>query len=287
MGFLQGAARVLLVGLAVWAALVVAAWLFQRRLIYLPSTSPPPPASDALPAAEDVRLLTDDGLDLGAWWVPAGEPRSGLTVVVLPGNAADRENRAPLARALAARGHGVLLVDYRGYGGNPGRPSEKGLALDARAAVDWLARRDDVDPAGLVYFGESLGTGVAVGLALERPPAGLVLRSPFTSLVDAARHHFPILPVGLLLRDRFPSLARIGRIDRPVLFVVGTEDGVVPVGLSRDLFEAAAEPKRWFALKGADHNDFDLLAGEEVIDAIDEFLRDDVSRATRSLASEP
>ena len=124
----------------------------------------------------------------------------------------------------------MLLLDYRGYVGNPGSPSEDGLLADARAARAYLLSRADVDPARLVYFGESLGAAVAVALAAEHPPAALILRSPFTSLADIAAVHYPFLPAGLMLRDRYESIERIGRVRAPLLVVAGQRDRIVPFG---------------------------------------------------------
>ncbi|MGH3563545.1 MAG: alpha/beta hydrolase, partial [Mycobacterium sp.] len=176
----------------------------QRRLIYFPSRDPVPPAASVLPGGEDVILETDDGIRLGAWYIPA--PSRGPAVLICNGNAGDRMMRVPLAAALSRAGLSVLLFDYRGYGGNPGSPSEHGLAADARAARAFLAAHPEVDPHRIAYFGESLGAAVAVRLALESPPAALVLRSPFTSLADVGRLHYPWLPVGTLLVDRYPSI---------------------------------------------------------------------------------
>jgi fermentation-respiration switch protein FrsA (DUF1100 family) len=173
---------------------------------------------------------------------------------------------------LAARGFNVLLFDYRGFGGNPGSPTEIGLAADARAARVYLADRPDVDAARLVYLGESLGTGVAVGLAAEQPPAALILRSPFTSMADVGAYHYPILPVRLLLRDRFASRDTIGRVRAPVLVIAGDRDEIVPLEQSRTLYDAAPSPKELVIIKGASHNDDELLAGEEMIQAIVRFL---------------
>ena len=144
-------------------------------------------------------------------------------------------------------GLSVLLFDYRGYGGNPGRPSEDGLAADARAAQAWLAAQPDVDPDRIAYFGESLGAAVAVGLAVQRPPAALVLRSPFTSLADVGAVHYPWLPVRRLLLDRYPSIERIASVHAPVLVIAGDRDDIVPAALSKRLYDAAAEPKRYRA----------------------------------------
>jgi len=260
-------------------------WTQQRRLIYFPSPGPVPPASMILPGAQDVVLETADGLRLGAWYAPArrghlplaGEdPHSAAApaVLVFNGNAGDRSARAPLAAALHHAGLAVLLLDYRGYGGNPGPPTEDGLADDARAARDWLAARPDVDPNRIVYFGESLGAAVAIGLAVQTPPAALVLRSPFTSLADVGRLHYPWLPVGRLLLDRYLSHERITRLTAPLLVIAGTGDAIVPADLSRRLYDAAPQPKRLVEIPGADHNDPRLLDGREMIAEIVAFLRE-------------
>ena len=196
-----------------------------------------------------------------------------VTVLVLNGNAGNRAHRARLAVALHRHGLQVLLVDYRGYGGNPGSPSETGLGIDSRAARGFLAARPDVDASRLVYFGESLGTAVAIDLAVEHPPAALILRSPFTSMSDLGRHHYPFLPVRLLLRDTFEMLDKIRRIRAPLLVIAGERDRIVPIGNTRRLYDAASAPKTILVFPGADHNDDELLAGEEMIRAIIGFLQ--------------
>jgi uncharacterized protein len=261
---------VLVVVAAVVAATVGLLWVFQRRLIYLPSGSVPPAAS-VLAGAEDVTFETADGLRLGGWFVPGAGGR-GPAVLVCNGNGGNRAMRAALAAALARMGLAVLLFDYRGYGGNPGSPTEEGLAADARAAAGYLAGRPEVDPDRLVYFGESLGAAVALRLATERPPAALVLRSPFASLAEVGRVHYPMLPVSWLLRDRFDAAALAGRLDAPLLVVAGGRDGIVPVGHSRRLYAAAPQPKRLVVLDGADHNDLELLAGPRLLEELRAFL---------------
>jgi fermentation-respiration switch protein FrsA (DUF1100 family) len=289
---------ILLVVAAVLAASVGLLWAFQRHLIYLPSPGPVPPAASVLPGAEEVTFETADGLRLGGWFVPRavdspppsgpdpgyapppGDPatagrgaaRPGAAVLVCNGNGGDRSMRAALASALSRLGLAVLLFDYRGYGGNPGSPSEAGLAADARAALGYLAGRPEVDPERVVYFGESLGAAVALRLAVERPPAGLVLRSPFASLAEVGRRHYPMLPVSLLLRDRYDSAGLVGRLDAPLLVVAGGRDRIVPVGHSRRLFAAAPEPRRLVVVEGADHNDHQLLAGPRLLAELRAFL---------------
>ncbi len=243
--------------------LVLLVWAFQRRLIYLPSREPVPAAARVLPRSEEVSFSTEDGLRLAGWFVP-GVP-GAATVLVFNGNSGDRSARAPLAAALARTGVSVLLFDYRGYGGNPGSPSEAGLAADARAARDYLDSRPEVRSESVVYYGESLGAGVVIGLAVERPPAALVLRSPFTSLADVGRRHYPYLPVRQLLKDRYDSIGRIADLRCPILVVAGGADTIVPAGQSRRLYDAAPTPKRYVEIPGAGHNDLALLAGDALI----------------------
>jgi len=252
------------------ALALVLLWLLQRSMIYFPFGSVPEPASVGLPDAEPVTMATADGETLQGWWVAAqAAPAQGrATVIVFNGNAGNRGYRADLARGLRARGLNVLLFDYRGFGGSTGGPSEEGLAEDARAVRAYAASRPGVDPSRLVYFGESLGSAVAVGLAVEAPPAALVLRSPFTSLSDVGQLHYPFLPVRRLLRDRFPSLDRIERVAAPVAVIAGDRDGIIPIAQSRAIFDAAREPKSWTVVEGADHNDASLAHGRSVIDAI-------------------
>jgi len=276
--------RLALVLIPVVAGLVIL-WVIQRGLIYFPSGDPGTPADAALPHAEIVAIPTADGLTLGGWFVPASGPARDTTVVVFNGNGGNRASRAPLAAQLARHGIATLLFDYRGYGGNPGAPSEKGLAADARAAVRHVASRPDVDGSRIIYLGESLGSGVAVGLAVERPPFALILRSPFTSLVDVGRHHYPFLPVNLVLQDRFPSLTRIASLASPLLVIATDKDDVVPTAQSERLYNAAASPKRLVIIEGAGHNDEEILAGPRVIAAIVEFLNGISQRSPQSTQS--
>jgi fermentation-respiration switch protein FrsA (DUF1100 family) len=261
-------------GAAGVAFLLALALVVQRRLVYFPLIQDVPPVTGVLPNAHEVAFETEDRLSLHGWFVPAEPPAPGTTVLVFNGNAGDRSFRASLAFALARAGLSVLLFDYRGFGGNPGSPSEAGLSADARAAQAYLASRDDVDPRRFVYFGESLGAAVAVRLAVERPPAALVLRSPFTSLADVGRLHYRFLPIDLFLLDRFDAIGRIGSVRCPVLVIAGERDRTVPPAQSRRLYEAAPGQKRFVLIPGADHNDRELLDGPRLIEEVVRFLRD-------------
>jgi fermentation-respiration switch protein FrsA (DUF1100 family) len=263
-----GAGLVLLV---VVIALLAAVWVLQRRLIYFPD-SIIPSAGSVLPGAQEITLRTEDGLALGAWHLPPTGADRGITVLVMPGNAGSRALRAPLVNRLAAVGFAVLLLDYRGYGGNPGSPSENGLITDARAGRAYLADHG-VPAERLIYFGESLGAAVATRLAVEQPPGGLVLRSPFSSLAAVGSRHYPLLPVRLLLRDRFPVAELISQVRVPVVVVYGTADTIVPPAQSAAVAAAAGGPARAVPVIGADHNDTALVEGNVLIAAVLELAR--------------
>jgi fermentation-respiration switch protein FrsA (DUF1100 family) len=257
--------------LLVTTALLALFWTLQRRLMYFPMSGVPAPSELGLQNVEPVRFKTSDGLELEAWFFGRSGP-PGPTVLVFNGNAGNRAYRAPLATVLRQQGFQVLLFDYRGYGDNPGRPTASGLARDARAAQAYLAGRSDVDRSRMVYFGESLGTAVAVDLAVEHPPAALVLRSPFTSMTDLGQLHYPFLPIRFLLRDRFAAIDQIRRVQAPILVIAGGRDRIVPIENSRRLYAAATAPKELLVLPDADHNDHELLAGDEMIEAVVRFL---------------
>jgi fermentation-respiration switch protein FrsA (DUF1100 family) len=263
--------RFALVFVLVLLALLLVIWAQQRRLIYFPFGRVPDPGTAGLAGAVPVTFPTSDGLTLQGWFLTRTDaPR--FTVIVFNGNAGNRAFRAPLADALAGRDLAVLLFDYRGFGGNPGTPTEAGLKRDARAARSYAIGRREVDATRLVYFGESLGSAIAVELATEFAPAALVLRSPFTSLTDVGQHHYPFLPVRWLLRDRYPTIDRIADARAPLLVIAGDADGIVPFDQSRRLYEAARHPKSLLVVRRADHNDDVLLAGREMIDGIVSFL---------------
>lgn len=260
------------VGVVVVGVVVVAVWLGQRHLIYFPDRTAPRPAATMLPGARDVALTTSDGLELGAWYAPPSEP-CRVAVLVAPGNGGNRAGRVGLAEALRAAGFGVLLVDYRGYGGNPGVPSEEGLARDLRAAQAFLVEAG-IAARDLVYLGESIGTGPASALAIEHPPAALVLRSPFTSLADAGRAAYGV-PVGWLLRDRYAVAENVRHVRAPIAVVYGSDDTTVPPGHSRAVAEAARDAGADVVVvevPGVGHNDPLLAQGPALVDAVVEVV---------------
>lgn len=219
---------------------------------------------------EALALRTADGLEILGWWVP---PADGAAPVLLylHGNGGSLAHRAPRLAAFAARGWGVLMVAWRGYGGNPGAPSEAGLLRDAEAGLAALAVRGIAAPR-IAIWGESLGTGPAIRLAAENPGrvGAALLEAPYTSLLDLARLHYPLLPARWLLRDRYDSLARIGTVGVPVLVMCGARDTLIPAALSRRLAAAASPPAAiWEAPEGGHEN----LAAHGAIEAAAAFLR--------------
>jgi pimeloyl-ACP methyl ester carboxylesterase len=168
---------------------------------------------------------------------------------------------------LAAEGFTVLLLEYRGYGGNPGHPTEAGLAADVRAGRSFLAR-EGWTADRILYYGESLGCGVVTELAAHDPPAGLILRSPFVDLAAAGQRHYPFLPVGLLLWDRFPVADLVARVRVPTLVIYGDADTVIPPEQSLEVGRRAGGPTQVVAIAGADHNDAALFEGEQLVAAI-------------------
>ena len=261
----------LLAGALVAVALLALVWIGQRRMMYFPMGIVPPPDAAGLREAATITFDTADGLTLHGWYV-APEPAHG-TVIVFNGNAGNRAYRSSLARALSAHGLAVLLFDYRGFGGNPGSPSETGLMADARAARAWLAAHPGAASLPVTYFGESLGAAVAAALAVESPPAVLVLRSPFTSMAEVGAVHYPVLPVRWLVRDRYATIDLIARVRSPLLVIAGDRDSIVPVEQSRRVYDAATADKTLVILPGADHNDDELLSGPALIEAVVSFVK--------------
>jgi uncharacterized protein len=250
-----------------YVALLVALYLGQRSLLYLPDTSRPQLRSLAELGFREVTLTTADGLSLLSWYRP---PDGGAPVVAyFHGNGGHIGYRTDRMMRFAGQGLGVLLLEYRGYGGNPGTPTEAGLYADAKAALDFLARQG-IPANRLVLYGESLGSGVAVHMAAEREIGALILEAPFTRVADAASYHYPYVPVSLLLRDRFDSISAIGNVGAPILILHGERDRVVPARFGHALFAAAPEPKEgWFSPE-AGHED---LARFGALDAVFDFIR--------------
>ncbi len=245
-------------------------YVFQRRLLYFPDASPPDLVDSGLADTAEITLTTADGVRLLSWY---SSPRPGMpTVLYLHGNAGNIGSRATKVRPFIDAGYGVLLAGYRGYGGNRGKPGEAGLYADGRAAVEFLGSRGTA-AKNLILYGESLGSAVATRMAAELSGGGgamaLVLEAPFTSVVEAAAHFFPVIPVRWLLKDRFDSGAIIERVATPVFIFHGDQDTTMPIRFGRKLYDLAAHPKECLWIAGAGHGDlFEYGAAAAVLDFI-------------------
>jgi len=258
---------------AVYAALCLGLFLGQHRLVYFPERELAA-TPDAVGLAYSERWITaEDGVRLHAWWVP-GPPDGGEAapaVLFLHGNAGNISHRLETVELLHRLGAGVLMLEYRGYGLSAGSPGEEGTYRDARAAHEHLTGPLGVAPERLVVMGRSLGGGVATRLATERPCAGLIVESSFTSVPDLAAAIYPLFPVRLLARIRYDSLSRIGDARCPVLIVHSRDDELVPFGHAQRLLDAAAPGRRLLAIRGG-HNDGFLASGALYRDGIAHFL---------------
>jgi fermentation-respiration switch protein FrsA (DUF1100 family) len=249
-----------------YAALVGGLFLCQRQLLYHPVRSRPELLGLEQLGVREVTLPTEDGLSLLSWYLP---PRPGRPVIAyFHGNGGHIGYRAERLLRFAREGYGVLMVEYRGYGGNPGSPSESGFYTDGRAALGFLDR-EGVAPNRLVLYGESLGSGVAVALAVQHEIGALILEAPPTSVAEVAQNHFPYVPAARMVLDRFDSLSCIGRVKAPLLVLHGDRDRVVPIRFGRALLDAASEPKEgWFSPDAGHEN----LARYGSLDAVVAFI---------------
>lgn len=298
--------------LIVYGGILLVMVFLQRWLMYPAQTTGPlavPTAAIDGMTARDVVTTTSDGITLHGWVFEHPSEHASTatsdwrpTVILLHGNGGSRRNRLRNAALLAELGADVVLFDYRGYAENAGSPSEEGLATDAHAMWTFVREEMNTSPQRIVLLGESLGGGVAVGLAAglcrrETPPGGLILRSTFSSMVDAAAIHYPWLPVRWVLYDRYESEAIIDEVTCPILMLHGDDDHIVPVELGRRLFAAAPARsedgvvKRFVLLRGIGHNNALTGAADRISEAIAKFfgtiapdwLREDQPRESAAL----
>jgi fermentation-respiration switch protein FrsA (DUF1100 family) len=237
-----------------------------NSFLYFPSRARVETPADAGLAFRDLAIETEDGERLHGWWIPALTSPLGH-VLLCHGNAGNVTDRVVHARLLCGAGFDVLLFDYRGYGQSTGRPTEEGTYRDARAARRALRRQREADESRIFYLGESIGAAVALALALEAPPKGLILQSAFTSVRDMSRVHYPFLPRAVV-PDAYPSLRLIPKLRVPLLVLHGERDDIVPISHGRALFDAAPGPKQMRTFPDVGHNDLVPLAGAAYAEAI-------------------
>lgn len=257
-----------------YAGIVILAWLFQHRLLYLPTT--PGREWAATPAQiglnyEDLRIRTTDGIELSAWLVPA-EPDRGL-LLFFHGNAGNISHRLESIELFRRLDLSVLIIDYRGFGRSEGRPSEPGTYRDAAAAWRYSVEELGRPPREIVIFGRSLGAAVAAHLAdnTPRPPAALIVESAFTSAPDMAQRVYPFLPARWLTRFGYRTRDHVAGVVAPVLVIHSEDDEIAPFDLGEEVFAAAPEPKRFLVLGGS-HNTGFLESRADYVRGIDSFL---------------
>jgi len=262
------AATVLKIGLAVAIGLSLVVYLAQDALIFHPQAIPEARRAEIAqrhPQVTDMFPPTADGTRVHAWYV-----KSGLPVILYFGGNGEEVSWMIEAVASEAPGASWLLMDYRGYGRSEGSPSEQALVADALALYDHAVRLPGVDSNRIYAFGRSLGSGVAVALAAQRPLAGVVLSTPYDSLIALAKRYYWYLPVGWLLKHRFDSIALAPHLRTPLLCLIAGRDEVIPPEHAERLFAAWGGPKRRIELAEANHNTTD--GAPQFWPAIREFL---------------
>ncbi|MHC4941106.1 MAG: alpha/beta hydrolase [Planctomycetota bacterium] len=249
---------------AIYLGLCLLVYLVQRKMMYFPDPEPVAPEA----GMTDVTLTAEDGTTVkGTWW-PGTRP---VTLLLFHGNAGHRGHRFDWMREFHELGWNVFLLDYRGYGGSGGSPTQRGLGQDADAAVAWLQESRPADK--LVYFGESIGGSVAIDVASRHEPAGLILQSTGYDLTKVGQIHYPWLPLGLLLKDRWSAQGKIENLDVPLLSIHGEQDHIMPMRFGRAVFEASpSKAKQWLGLPSAGHNDITWRGGRTYYERIHRFL---------------
>lgn len=261
-----------------YVAVLVVLYAFQSRLVFFPNTPSravgPGPDSIGL-AYETVGILTDDGIRLEAWYVPAREPRG--TVLFFHGNAGNISHRLDSLMLFNQLDLSTLIFDYRGYGRSEGKASEAGIYRDGEAAWRYLTEERHVPTAEIVLFGRSLGAAVAASVAGQHRPGALIIESGFVSVPDMAAELYPWFPVRRLARIGFPTGDHLKSVSCPVLVVHSRDDEIIPFDHGLRLFGMAREPKRFLELRGG-HNDGVLVSSRRYLDGLDAFLANSLGK---------
>ena len=248
--------------------------MFDRFLAFFPTKEITNTPDDLGMSFEEVYFPAADGTQLHGWFIPG---RGDDTIVWFHGNAGNISNRVYNIMLMNAHlGANLFIFDYRGYGLSEGRPSERGVYSDGEGALEYLRSRDDIDHDRLVLFGRSLGGCVVAELAMQHRAKAVIIESSFTSVDAMSRHTRPVLsrfiPTRLLVRSRFDSISKMPHIHSPLMIVHGDKDITVPIHMGRELFDAANEPKRFYEIKGATHDDTHMVGGKPYFTALREFI---------------
>ncbi len=270
MGNVRHPMMILAVLAGVYVLVCLVAFVFQKRLVFFPDPTIVANPKQAGMSYRDVFIDTKDGLRLHGWFVPSVE--SDLVLLFFHGNAGNISHRLESIRIFHDLGLSVFIIDYRGFGRSDGSVGEAGTYEDARAAYRFLVEKENIVPENIVFFGRSLGGAVAVDLATEFLPRGLILESCFPSLADVGARAYPLLPVRQLIRIRYDSTDRISRVECPTLVIHSREDEIVPFELGKRLYDLAPGPKQLLEIRGG-HNGGFVESGALYIDGLSGFLR--------------
>ncbi len=250
-----------------YVVFALAAILFQRSLLYFPDSSRPDIMSSSVSDMEVVTLHTADGIALNAWYKDAAEHHP--TLVLFHGNGGHIGYRDDKMRYLLDQGYGMLAFDYRGYGGNAGKPSKDGLLKDAEASVTFLTNRG-ISLEDIIFYGESLGVGIAVETAVKHPPRAFILESPYTKISDVAASSYWFFPFArYAILDDYNAIDHIGTLSAPILMLHGRQDKIIPLKFGQKLFDKANEPKTLWISDDAGHNN---LMRREALDQVKQFV---------------
>ena len=234
----------------IYLSILVLLFIFQRNLMYLPEENNY--SGDKIKVdIEKVKINTSDNLDLLGWFHKK-DLNKFKTILYFHGNAGKLENRIHKLNQFKDMEVNFLIIAWRGFSGNKGKPSEKGLYIDGNSATKWL-KNLGLNEEDIILYGESLGTGIATEIAQNSNFAGLILETPFTSMVDAAKNVYPYIPVGLLLKDRYENYKKIKNINIPILVMHGEADQIVPFRMGKKIYDIAKQPKYYHFTKYDDH----------------------------------
>lgn len=259
-----------LVGLVIGYLLLIAyVYARQGAMLYFPAKEIEATPHNIGLDYQDVTLRTKDGVEISAWYIPADNARG--FILFCHGNAGNISHRLDSIKIFHRLGLGVLIFDYRGYGKSKGSPDEEGTYSDAEAAWDYLVNILRVKPEKIILFGRSLGSAVAVELALRRQAGAIIMESAFTSVPDLGKKFFPLLPVSLISRYHYESISKVERVEMPKLFIHSPDDEIVPYEQGARLFERARDPKEYLKITGG-HNEGFLLSGKIYVDGLDAFI---------------
>jgi fermentation-respiration switch protein FrsA (DUF1100 family) len=234
------------------AGLGVSVVLKPDIVLYHPDPGLPTPIEAGAPQMQPVTIHTRDGLALTSWFQAPSDPEKPVLLFFM-GDTGSLADRAGDFAPYLEKGYGAFLLGYRGFGGNPGMPSEKGLYMDARAAVAWLGEKG-YGPHKIVLYGHSLGTGIAVQMALEYDAYAVVLEAPYTTLPDTVTMNTPLLKANWFMKDRYDNMKKIARIHLPLLILQGTQDEIIPVAQGKALYKAAQGPKEAHFIPNGGHS---------------------------------